>query len=314
METLKKNRRNSKNLGGLVLVGLSLLTLSYFVSCAGEKKATKKEEKPQLTVPPPATGSPTGTTPGSDPGSSPGPGTPTAQTLDGKWTFKQFSCTSGELTPWADLENKLVSSEGFPSPEFQWHTGGKDRGVIRRSHVWNIYGDRAVRESKLAFYSSSAQGEEAAAWVTTRKRYSVNRISSGRLVLKHGVTEGPFFQGLPLDPILSIIDSHIEKQVERGGIVAALLTPVRNIQAHLNNHFSNPFTKAVLNFVNEFSQATESLNYTFDQTSLTFSQAQVNIAGFTAEPGVRLVDVGSCGLNGQAVRSYERTGAAEPFF
>lgn len=310
MEIRKRKAQSSRTLGGLVLGGLSLLTLSYFVSCSEEKKSSKKEEKPQLTVPPSVTSSPTSTSPGESSGAT----SSSPQTLNGKWTFKQFSCTSGALTPWAVLENKLVSAEGYSSPEFQWHTGGRDRGIIRRSHVWTIYGDRAVRESKLAFYSSSSESVAAAAWVSTRKRYAVHRISSGRLVLKHGVTEGPFFQGLPLDPIFKIIDAHIERQVERGGIEGALLAPVRNIQEHLSKQFSNPFTKAVLSFVNELSQASESLNYAFDQTSLTFSQARVNISGFTAEPGIRLVDVSSCGLNGESVRTYERTGDAEPFF
>jgi hypothetical protein len=310
MGSISSKTKQTRQLRGVLLAASTLVTLLYFASCSGEKKKAKDEEPPRITVPPPVTSSPTGTTPES-PGRSAREPDQKPLTLDGEWTFKQFTCTEGELTPWAGLENTLVSEEGYPSPEFSWHTGGKDRGTIRRTHRWTLLGDRAVRESTLAFHSSLTPGDKPTAWVTTRKRYAVNRISAGRLVLKHGATEGPFFQGLPLDPILTIIDNHIETQIARGGVVANLLTPIRNIQNFLRTKFSEPFMKSIMDFVNEFSQATESVNYTVDDTSLTFSQAQVSIDGFAAEPGVRIVDVASCGVNGKAVRTYERTDTAD---
>ena len=67
--------------------------------------------------------SPTGTNPGSAPGGS-AVGT-SAQSLDGSWLFTGFECTAGALTPWAELENQLVSNEGFATPTFQWNSGGQ---------------------------------------------------------------------------------------------------------------------------------------------------------------------------------------------
>ncbi len=293
----------------LLATGAVATSFAFFFSCSNDKKSNKDEEQPPRIVFP--NNPPPNGTPGPGTGVGPGGG---AFGLDGKWVFTGFSCTSGEITPWAELENALVSDNGQKSPEFQWSTGGTDRGVIRRKHEWNIYGDTAIRESTLSFHSDTAANSEATAWVSTKKRYKLNRITNGRLVLNHGPTEGPFFQGLPLEPVFSIIEKQIDNRISRGGFGAALLRPVQNIQRLLQSQFSNRYANSILNFVNEISEATETVNYTFNQSTLTLSQATVNIKGFTSEPGVRLVDVTACGTEGQATRSYKKTGDAEPFF
>jgi hypothetical protein len=242
--------------------------------------------------------------------------------LDGSWQFARFECAKGDLTPWAKLENDLVDSDGIVANGVKWATesdaGTADNGVVRRSHIWQISGNGASRESKLEFFSSRNTSDdkvgeapsEATAWAYTKKGYTLNRDAAGKLVLVHGNLEGPFFKGLPLEPVNVIIDKKLEEIKARGGGWTAVVTPIENVKNFLMARInSSKWIQSLVSFANDVTEATETVNYTVDASTLKMSGARITIKGAPSNPGTRLVDVTICGVNGEATRVYSRVAA-----
>lgn len=306
MNSVKQSKTGAGRLknvsAGVALLAAAGLAAS-FVSC-GSKKGGGSSPKPQPQFPE----APTSTS-----GQSP----VQALGLDGTWKFARFECAKGELTPWAKVENVLVDSDGIAASDVKWPTesnaGTSDKGVVRRSHLWQISGNGASRESRLEFFSSrSAQSDaaaaptEATAWAATKKAYTVNRDTAGQLVLVHGKLEGPFFKGLPLEPINAIIDQKLEEIKAKGGGWTAVVTPIENVKNFLVARLDSRWVKSLVSFVNDVTEATETVKYTVDASTLTLSGARISIKGAPTNPGTRLVDVTICGINGEATRVYDR--------
>jgi hypothetical protein len=300
-------RLMSVSAGVAVLAAAGLA--ATFVSC-GSKKGGSSSPKPQPQFPE----APTSTT---------GQAPVQAVGLDGTWQFARFECAKGDLTPWAKVENDLVDADGIAASDIQWPTesdsGTPDKGVIKRSHIWQISGDGASRETKLEFFSSrAAQTDsgvaapapaEATAWAATKKAYTLDRKTDGKLVLVHGKLEGPFFKGLPLEPVNAIIDAKLEEVKSKGGGWAAVVTPIQNVKNFLMARLGDRWVKSLVSFVNDVTEATETVNYTVDASTLRMTGARVSIKGAPTNPGTRLVDVTICGVNGEATRVYARVPA-----
>ena len=312
MQRLSINNRAGARRLMSVSAGVAVLAAAgmaaTFVSC-GSKKGGSSSPKPQPQFP-------------EAPTSTSGQAPAQALGLDGTWQFARFECTKGDLTPWAKLENDLVDADGIAASGIRWATesdaGTSDSGVVRRSHIWQISGNGASRESKLEFFSSrnssdeklGAAPAEASSWAYTKKGYTLNRDVAGKLVLVHGKLVGPEFKGLPLDPVNAVIETKLEEIKSLGGGWAAVVTPIENVKNFLMTRINKaPWIKSLVSFVNDVTEATETVNYTVDASTLTMSGARITIKGAPSNPGTRLVDVTICGVNGEATRVYSRVPA-----
>jgi hypothetical protein len=315
LQRLSNNNRAGARRLMSVSAGVAVLAAAglaaTFVSC-GSKKGGSSSPKPQPQFPE----APTATT---------GQAPVQAVGLDGTWQFARFECTKGELTPWAKVENDLVDVNGIGASNVKWSTesdsAATDNGVIKRSHIWQISGDGASRESRLEFFSSRASqtdsgaaapaAAEATAWAATKKAYTLDRKTDGKLVLIHGKLEGPFFKGLPLEPVNVIIDQKLDEAKAKGRGWEAVVTPIQNMKNFLMTRINNSkWIQSLVSFANDVTEATETVNYTVDASTLKLSGARITIKGAPTNPGPRLVDVTICGgLNGEATRVYTRVPA-----
>jgi hypothetical protein len=234
--------------------------------------------------------------------------------LDGSWIFERFACSSGALTPWAQLENTLVGADGYKTPSFSWPTeaalGLTDSGTIRRSHLWTITDNKASRVSRLDYTSSrSVNQSEATAWTSTTKSYDLIRSEEGQLVLVHGILEKPLFQGLPLEPIVSTVQQKIK---ELGGSTSPMTQTIQKVTDFLKARIDSRVVDLTMSFFNDVTNAVETVDYRVDDESLVLSNAAIAIKGLPLlsnpnDPkGVRLIDHTVCGLLGKAERHYRR--------
>ena len=296
LSQLTNNRRIAASLATIATVGG--LTAGY-ASC-GKKKSSKQPTQRELPEAPPLV----------DPANGKSVVIDTAPLgLDGKWAFESFECTSGKITPWAKLENTLVGPDGLVTPTMRGMQAGRETtissGRVRRSHVWTIDGTSASRLTKIEYFSLkdlSSGATEATAWLSTTKSYMLNRTVEGRLILVHGKMETPVFKNDWILQPLSTLLENLGKGTESG------TSPVSQIVQKITSFFSmqreQPWFQSLSAAFNDVTQATEAVDYTFDNDHLAFSNAAVTVLGL--EVDVPLVDKTTCGLSGQATRHYNR--------
>lgn len=297
------------SLSGLAVV---VAITGGYASCGKSRKKQEPVRRELPEAPPPPVVDPTS--------GEPVALDPAPLGLDGTWAFAGFQCEKGALTPWAKVENSLVSEQGLKTPSFQWPTekslGLFDQGTVKRSHIWTISGSQASKVTKLEYHSSrqSAETEQAAtaseptAWASTSKNYEVNRTVEGQLVFVHGRIEKPVFSGLPLQPITEVIAAKVR---QAGSGTSPIAETIQKIQDFLRSQLDSKWVDSTLSFFNEVTQATETVDYALDNESLTLSNAAIAVKGLSlpggGDPrGVRLIDVTICGVGGKASRQYTR--------
>ena len=242
-----------------------------------------------------------------------------APSVNGKWEFAGYSCANNvKPTKVAEFENMLLKS-GLPVSASLF-TGAAANGqepFIKRNFTWDILvGERNVsfRKTHLSVKTLTKSG-----FANIDKRITITESAPGKLTLVHNKIESVSLSNssggnaIDIAPAIDFIAgklNEVMKDQTANSVYASLPKQAQDFLTWIQSQLSSnqQAVKAAGDLMQSLVSAVEVVDYSVNADTLTMTNSRVTFKNPLTGQDINTdrVDDLVCGLNGVAVRTYNR--------